>query len=126
MIRCIAVLFGIDSFVNELHVVEDRTSVVVVEASTFDVPASLPHFWQTYFLQSLQKVGVAPNTAPNFSPHRAQEQTQREPLEHRLPQFFRSSDRLEVIMRTLRFMSSNLSTSLPMRFCSDKSNASAL
>lgn len=44
MIRCIAVLFGIDSFVNELHVVEDRTSVVVVEASTFDVPASLPHF----------------------------------------------------------------------------------
>lgn len=89
--------------------------------------ASMPHFWQMYLRQSLQKFALAPSTAPNFSPQRAHEQTQRAPPpEHRLPQPRLSFDLVDVTMQTFRFMFSSLSTSLPTRSCSDRSRASAL
>lgn len=87
--------------------------------------ASMPHFWQIYLRQSLQRLALAPNT-PNFSPQSAHEQMQRTPPEHRLPQPRLSFDLVDVTMHTFRFIFSSLSTSLPTRSCSDKSKASAL
>lgn len=88
--------------------------------------ASMPHFWQIYLRQSLQRFALAPSTAPNFSPQSAQEQTQRAPPEHRLPQPRLSFDLVDVTTHTFRFIFSSLSTSLPTRSCSDRSRASAL
>lgn len=88
--------------------------------------ASMPHFWQIYLRQSLQRFALAPSTAPNFSPQSAHEQMQRAPPEHRLPQPRLSFDLVVVTMHTFRFMFSSLSTSLPTRSCSDRSRASAL
>lgn len=88
--------------------------------------ASIPHFWQMYLWQSLQRFALAPSTVPNFSPQSAHEQTQWAPPEHRLPQPRLSFDLVDVTMHTFRFMFSSLSTSLPTRSCSDRSRASAL
>lgn len=87
---------------------------------------SIPHFWHIYFRQSLQRFDDAPNTAPNFSPQRAQEHVQCALLEHRLLQPFLAFILVAVTMQTLRFIFSNLSTNLPILSCSDKSKASAL
>lgn len=87
---------------------------------------SIPHFWHMYLRQSLQRFADAPNTAPNFSPQRAQEHIQCALLKHLLLHLFFSFNLVVVTIQTLRFIFSNFSTNRPILSCSDKFKASAL